>query len=355
MPDNEPTLLVTGALVLVAVCLVAFTVRGIRRDPRNPSLAVLLGGSVVAVWLAASALTRGNDPLNALLGAAIIVSPLLVVVLVAFLVINGITMIRKEGRRVGNMLSLLTGLGIAAAVTGSLVLLVGSAMLGPGARRWLLPLALLVMLGCAWIGFLLVCHLAYALLYPRLAARHQSQHQIDYVVVLGCGLIRGRVGKLLANRVDAGIAQWRRLRTANPGVRLIMSGGQGPDEPRSEAAAMAEYAQQQGVPASALRLEDRSRTTEENLRNTSDLVASELGPSTAGLIVTSSFHVLRAAALARQIGLDAQATGAPTAGYFWPSAFLREFVALLVQRPVLTVAFGALVCLPLPLAFALVA
>jgi hypothetical protein len=67
-----------------------------------------------------------------------------------------------------------------------------------------------------------------------------------------------------------------------------------------------------------------------------------------GLIVTSDYHVLRAAILARRLGLPAQAAGARTARYYWPSAMLREFIALVVGRRRLHLVVGTLIAVPLP-------
>jgi uncharacterized SAM-binding protein YcdF (DUF218 family) len=65
--------------------------------------------------------------------------------------------------------------------------------------------------------------------------------------------------------------------------------------------------------------------------------------------------VFRAALLARRLGIDAQAVGAPTAGYYWPSAVLREFVALLREYRVVNAVLLLVVALPLPLAVVLAA
>ena len=50
-------------------------------------------------------------------------------------------------------------------------------------------------------------------------------------------------------------------------------------------------------------------------------------------MVTSNFHVGRSALLTRRLGIDADVTGGPTAWYFLPSAFLREFLAALTLHP----------------------
>ena len=45
-------------------------------------------------------------------------------------------------------------------------------------------------------------------------------------------------------------------------------------------------------------------------------------------LVTSDYHVFRASEYAHQIGLKADGVGSRTKGYYWPTAFIREFVAI---------------------------
>jgi len=42
------------------------------------------------------------------------------------------------------------------------------------------------------------------------------------------------------------------------------------------------------------------------------------------------YHVLRAALIAKKAKVKGQVIGSRTASYFWPSATIREFVAVLV-------------------------
>lgn len=44
----------------------------------------------------------------------------------------------------------------------------------------------------------------------------------------------------------------------------------------------------------------------------------------------------------RKAGLDGYATGARTARYFWPSAKVREFIAIVVDHKWSVIAFGIL-------------
>ena len=213
-------------LVAVVVATMAAAGRSIRSDPRKASNPFWLMAAVIMIGGAGS-LAVGVAP------AAIIVamlSPILVLVLVVALLVNGVITWRYEGASLANLLSLLAGLGIIVAVGFCLSSLILSTL-----APWLVAIAAAVVIGFGWLGFLLTAYLLYALVYPALWRRPRP----DFVVVHGSGLVRGQVARLLGSRIDAGIACWQR---AGGEIPLIMSGGQGPDEPRSEAAAMAEYA-----------------------------------------------------------------------------------------------------------------
>jgi uncharacterized SAM-binding protein YcdF (DUF218 family) len=112
---------------------------------------------------------------------------------------------------------------------------------------------------------------------------------------------------------------------------LIVSGGKGNDERVPEAEAMASYLVGRGFPAHLIVREDQSRNTEENLRF-SKAIMDERRPGGSCVIVTSDYHAFRAAILARQLHVQGQVTGARVAGYYRPSALLREFAALFMRH-----------------------
>ena len=313
-----------------AVFLVSFLID--RRRLRNGvylvfalfflTFGALGAASSVSPWLAAIPL--------ALLAAGV---PLTVVALTVFLFVNGVTMIRREGLKPSSVLTMLAGLVIvgfcaltlAAAGTGNRVLI--SILIGVGGMLF-------------YISFVFCCFLLYSVFYGRVRQRRD----VDFVVVLGAGLIRGEVSKLLAGRLDRGRQVWERVRGRGGSPLLITSGGQGADEPVAEARAMADYLISSGVPAEAILLEDKSTTTLENLAFSRRIMLADK-PDYRCAIVTSNYHVLRAALFARRAKVNGQVLGAPTARYFWPNAFLREFVAVLVENRwkniVLCLMFGA--------------
>ncbi|MFJ5229490.1 YdcF family protein [Kitasatospora sp. NPDC088391] len=306
---------------------------GVLRDRRRFSNAVYLGLGVTFLAFALLVTLGRSDSVAAevVLVVVVLVPALGTLVLAGLLIANGFKMIRKEGRRPANLLSLLCGLGILLVV-GLLLAATqaDSAALGVVART--------VFLVASYLSFLYCCFIGYAYLYGHLTPRQE----VDYVVVLGSGLIGGtRVPPLLASRLERG----RRLYEAQAALgrppMLIASGGQGPDEQLPESHAMAAYLEERGFPADRIIREDRSRTTEENLRF-SGAIMSAAHPGYHCVVVTNNFHAFRAALLARQEGVNGQVAGSPTAAYFWPSATIREFVAVLVAHKWVNLAVCAL-------------
>jgi len=304
------------AIRLALVVLVLLVV-GVLRDRRSFSNAILLGFgfSLLALGLAdrlADLPDRAAHWLLEFLVVLIAIGPFLVA---GYLIQNGVVMARREGVRSGNLLSLLAGLGILGAIA------LAVAALRVGSRE-LSVFSALTMVLFGYVSFQFVSFVVYAFLYARLPVRRRA----DFVVVLGSGLLGGgQVPPLLASRLDRGMAVVNRM--AGSPV-LIVSGGKGSDEQVSEAAAMSSYLVSHGFPAERVVLEDQSRTTEENLTYTKAIMERLRPGGYRCVIVTSNFHVFRAAMLARRLRVNGQATGARTAGYYWPSATIREFGAV---------------------------
>lgn len=147
--------------------------------------------------------------------------------------------------------------------------------------------------------------------------------ETEYIIVLGCSILDdGTVTPLLRGRLDAAIAAWEQ---GGRRATIITSGGQGHDEVISESRAMANYLLSQGVPESSILLEDKSSTTEENLKF-SHAIMDARGGAAHCTIATSSYHCLRAAMFARRLGINASCVGGHTAAFFYPAAFFREYI-----------------------------
>ncbi|WP_258037213.1 YdcF family protein [Streptomyces sp. SM14] len=302
----------------------------VRQDRRMFRNAVLLG--LVAISTAVALLfvrPRHAEFLLALYFLGTVLGGLL---LSFFMVVNGFVMIRKEGRRPANLLSLLLGLTIVAV----LFLLENLRQSGSPAAATSMGVLLLL---SAYVAFLFVCFLGYAFLYGRVRVRGD----VDFVVMLGSGLLGGeRVPPLLASRLRKGLEiHDRQIRRGGKAPVLLTSGGQGADERVAESTAMARWLVDNGAPPANVREEDRSRTTDENLRYSRTIMAAD-NPGYRCVVVTNNFHAFRAALTARRAGVNGQVLGSPTARYYWPSATIREFVAIMSQHRVLNLAMGVL-------------
>lgn len=298
-----------------------------RRRVRNGVLLLLaLHSSIGALTRLLSTTLQLGDLLT-LAGAGLAL--LGVLVLGVFLIWNGLTVVRKEGRSLGNLLSAVTGLALLGAPVASAALVLTQTPLGLAGGVLLALLSLHV--GLAFLVFL--CASIPYQLFPK-------QLETSGIIIHGSGLIDGEVPPLLRSRLDRAVRERERLLAAGWDPLLVPSGGRGEDEPRAEGEAMAEYLLAEvGIPAERVRAETASRTTRENLTLSHQLLddAGHQGPY---IVSTSRYHAFRAALLARSLGYADEAIGGPTAFYYVPSATLREFLAVLSYRKVwLTVAF----------------
>lgn len=306
----------TGTVFWCAMFVVSFTQD--RRRVRNGVLFLIALHAVVSLVIQlVAALPLGN--LVVLAGGAVAV--LGVFALAIALVANGVTVARKEGRSLGNMLSLLAGLGLGAAPFAAVGLMAtGSA---PATA-----LAVVIVLITVHLGLAFAVFFSASMLYQRFPRPMAT----DGIIVHGSGLVRGKVSPLLRSRLDRAVAFREEMLAQGRDPLLVPSGGQGGDEPCSEGEAMAEYLiETAGVPADRVRAETRSRTTEENLRYSHELLEAE-GIAGPYVVVTSRYHAFRAALLARSLGYADEALGGATRFYYVPSATLREFIAVMTYR-----------------------
>jgi len=305
---------ITTVLAIVFALAAAVSTWRDRRRMRNGVFLLL------ALGFALLSLGRNDDTLWLPVVFALL-AILAVPVLGVFLVVNGVVMLRREGRSIANLLSLAVGLLVLLApfLSGLLARLSG----GPEAPIWVSMLPFLLFMLVAYVGFVFCAFLLYSFIYARTTSRKHP----DYVIVLGSGLIDGKVPPLLAGRLDKAVQIHRNAPEGSRPV-LIPSGGQGPDEPRSEGEAMAEYLLDAGVPSTDVIAETQARTTMENLEFSRALMEK---PDPVITVTTSSYHVFRTAMYTRRAGMKAVVRGSKTAAYFVPSAFLREFVAVFLQ------------------------
>ncbi len=316
---------------------------GVARDPRRFGLGILLVlavGSAILTGLAqlGEAASDGSDGETMAVAIAMLVVLLVVVLVVAilggFLVVNAFTMWRKEGLGLAPRISGLLGgamvlyvvAGLAAAIFGL------NELVGP---------LLLVGFPAAYLGFLFVSFLSYSLLYGW--ATRRFGRAVDAVVVLGSGLGGGeRVTPLLAGRLERGRAVYEKSVAAGRTPVLVVSGGKGDDEHLAEADAMGNWLVERGFDDEALLRESQSRDTEQNL----EFSAQMLEGRGDVVVATSNYHAFRAAIIMRKAGIPGYTVGCRTARYYWPSATVREFLAILLEHSRVNLVLLILLALP---------
>ncbi len=143
------------------------------------------------------------------------------------------------------------------------------------------------------------------------------------LVVLGCKILGERASLTLVSRLEAAFGYLKRY----PDALCILSGGQGADEPISEAECMYRYLRKKGIESSRLIKEDRSTSTRENL-----LYSMALLPAAGEIaIATSEFHQYRASCIAKELGLKYGAVSGCTPWWLLPTFYVRELYGILYE------------------------
>ena len=234
-------------------------------------------------------------------------------ILILVFFVEGIRVIRHEGIKPANLLSMLF------AVLLCIYLTVWPVIGNLGKNTMGTTLYTIVSFAPVYILALLTMYSFSAVLN---LFHLKKKRNADYIVVLGAGIIGDKVTPLLAARIEKGIE----LLCYNPNAVLIMSGGQGPGEDIPESEAMAAYAVDQGVDMEKIVVEQKSVSTQENLRFSRELMNRQKPEI---IVVTTAYHVFRALILAKQQGIRCKGFGAKTKWYFTLNAFIREFVGYL--------------------------
>ncbi len=247
------------------------------------------------------------------------------------LIWNGVVILRRESGGLANYLPLLLGIVIAAGEISCVLFFFKDAVDALSVLRR--PILFLIGASVFYASALLLAFVLYMLLLPLFPRKRA----FEAVIVHGCALIHGdRVSRILSNRLDLALKLYRKSKEK---AFLIVSGGKGNDETVSEAKAMSLYLREHGVPADRILLEDQSHSTRENL-NFSETILLERGINGKVALVTSGYHVFRCLWIAHRLGFRCSGFGAPVAAYYWPSAVIREFVAVYSRKRYLLVALA---------------
>ena len=161
-----------------------------------------------------------------------------------------------------------------------------------------------------------------------LAAAHRAGPSTDIprtVIVLGCGLRPdGSPSLMLRHRIDAACDYL----TAHPEAVCVASGCQAGDECISEARCIQNTLLSLGIAPERIYLEERSRSTRENLLFSAEVIRKN-SLDTQVALATDNFHQYRSQFFARRAGLEPLSIGNPSYPLLGPGYWAREIPAIL--------------------------
>ena len=125
--------------------------------------------------------------------------------------------------------------------------------------------------------------------------------QVDYLVVLGAKVRQDGPSVSLWDRIYETVSYLN----AHPDTIAIVSGGQGEDEPITEAKSMHDELVKLGISEDRIWMEYKATSTDENLRYSLDLIEEKTGrrPQTLG-VLSSEYHLFRASLMAKKLGIE---------------------------------------------------
>ena len=151
-----------------------------------------------------------------------------------------------------------------------------------GKPVWLLALLAVVLLFV--LGFVVLLGLVLS------GSHDEITGEPKVMVILGCKVESWGPSILLQDRLDKALDYLE----DHPDLTVVVSGGQGADEPMSEAQCMYDYLTARGVSGDQIVLEDRSGNTWENIQYTLELFRSgAVEPTGRILAVSNGFHLAR--------------------------------------------------------------
>lgn len=248
-----------------------------------------------------------------------------VTIVAAVLVISNLFLIKKEGKSPRNMLGILVGgsVFLSMFLLAQLIHIVGTFMDTQSYAGQHIYQVIENFISIFIVYF--ECNLAATVYVTARASTHKPTKDKDYMVVLGCNVLpNGKPSGVLKKRIDVAESFANNQKEVTGKAPIIIgSGGQGSDEPISEARCIKNYLKQNHYPDKVL-IEDESTTTRQNF-----LYSKKLTRTTEKVaFATTDYHVFRSGVIATKQGFRRpEGIGAKSPWYFYQNAMIREFVA----------------------------
>ena len=258
-------------------------------------------------------------------------------VLSILMIISNISLIRKEGFKITNLLGIILSLGICfasilpeimyrALYSATWIDIHNQNGIGVYLYNFVETTILFTItyIECVLIGTIIM---------SIKAAKHIPEFDKDAIVILGCQIKKdGTLTNLLKGRVDRAI-EFAEMQKEKKGKEILFvpSGGKGADEVIAEGDAMKNYLLEQGINENNILVDNKSKNTYENIKFSNELIKSKIKEAKIAFS-TTNYRVFRAGIIATNQNIDIEGIGSKTKSYFWINAFIREFIATLVSE-----------------------
>lgn len=181
----------------------------------------------------------------------------------------------------------------------------------------------------AFLALVLLGIVVFAVLLGQVlsGARDDVTGDPQVMIVLGCKLEDWGPSWMLQDRLDKALDYLK----DHPDLTVVVSGGQGDNEPETEAQGMADYLAEHGISRENMILETMSHNTWQNLSfSARHLEEAGYDIKDGVMIVSNGFHLTRARMLAERIGFEQVSVLAAPSSHV-PSRlkmYIREPIAL---------------------------
>lgn len=252
-------------------------------------------------------------------------------------ILSNISLIRKEGFSVRNLLGVLLGGFLSFTTILPEILsrmLYSSTWIDIHNQNGIDLYVFEFIENLIYIGVTYVeCILLGTIILGIKSAKHIPKFDKDFILILGCQIKKdGSLTNLLKGRVDRAI-EFSKMQKEKTGKEIIFvpSGGKGNDEIISEAQAMKNYLIEHGIKEENILMEDKSKNTFENIKFSNNIIKDK-NENAKVAFSTTKYHVFRAGCIATSQNFLMEGIGAKTKSYFWVNAFIREFIATLYSE-----------------------
>ena len=194
------------------------------------------------------------------------------------------------------------------------------------ARLGKIYLYIKIFMSCAMVFYAVTFAIlvGYIHLSPSAEPNPQADGTENVYIVFGAKVKADGPAKTLASRLNVAVDAM----LEDTGALCIVSGGQGPDEPFTEASCMRDYMAERGISAERIILEEKASNTKENIAYSVDLI-HELGLEERQIIcISSETHIPRIRLMCSRYGVNALYIKAETPmKEFLFTTWVREYLS----------------------------